>query len=274
MRESEGGVLSGIEGALVRAEEPLHRHTPLRVGGPAQYWATVSDRNALAELLKAARRERLRWRIHWPFEDWLVRDGGCNGLVIRLGGRFEGVERTEEGLLLGSAALWSYTSGIGGWGKELAHWPGSVGGLLQAGEASCLQGYPIRIRWMKGRELQSLEVTRKERLPELPKQAILCDILIRSNRKRARGEPARSGALFRFPRRAKPAELLRTSGLAGTRLREWQLTPLSPGMVVHLGKGNCRDVILLAKGLQQRVKRQLGIRLEIRPPIIGIKEKA
>ena len=83
-----------------------------------------------------------------------------------------------------------------------------------------------------------------------------------------------NGTLFRFPKRTEPAELLRSSGLSGTRLREWKLTPLSPGMVVHLGRGNCSDVLLLAKGLQQRVKRQLGVSLELRPPIIGTRGKA
>ena len=77
--------LKPISGATVRPGEPMARHTPLRVGGPADIWTSVADIEALSAVLSASRRHKVPWRICWPLGDWLVRDGGVRGLVVRLG---------------------------------------------------------------------------------------------------------------------------------------------------------------------------------------------
>ena len=92
--------LQDIQGISLRTKEPIHRHTPLRVGGPAAIWAWVANEKALLLCLKAARKHKVRWRIHWPFGDWLVRDGGYKGLIIRLTGDFEKILEDPRGFRL------------------------------------------------------------------------------------------------------------------------------------------------------------------------------
>ena len=52
---------------------------------------------------------RPRWLaesgVHWPFGDWLVRDGGLRGTVIRLGHAFEAVALEEDTVTIGAAAF-------------------------------------------------------------------------------------------------------------------------------------------------------------------------
>ena len=85
----------------------MHQHTPLRVGGPVEAWVrctSVGARTAMPLIRKQS------WRIHWPFEDWLVKDGGLAGIVLRLEGDFEAVRSIQHGIELGTAALWSSLS--------------------------------------------------------------------------------------------------------------------------------------------------------------------
>ena len=90
--------LIGADGITVRAEEPLAHHLPLRIGGPVELWINVHDEDALVRATKAARANNSVWRVHWPFQDWLVRDGGLKGAVLRLGRGFEHITLSQESL--------------------------------------------------------------------------------------------------------------------------------------------------------------------------------
>ena len=47
--------LKGLPGLLVRTEEPMAKHTPLRVGGPVELWVEAKDQESLQRLLKEAK---------------------------------------------------------------------------------------------------------------------------------------------------------------------------------------------------------------------------
>ena len=74
--------LAQIEGVHIHEHHHLFMHTPLRVGGPVEAWVRCNSVSALRAAMPIVRKQS--WRLHWPFEDWLVKDGGLNGIVIRL----------------------------------------------------------------------------------------------------------------------------------------------------------------------------------------------
>ena len=264
--------LSATPGVTVREEEPLSRHTPLRVGGPAQVWAVVEHEDALREVLRAARRIRVNWRVHWPFGDWLVRDGGVRGLVIRPGRGFEGLSRAEDGTVwLGAAALWASLTDEPGALGGLARWSGSVGGLFDSGDQARLTGLCTSVRYLTGRRIEEVAVPADEPPPALPSTAVLIAVGL-DPQPAARGTlppPARAGVLFSVVDGEGVEALLRVAGLTGARLRSWRVSSVEPGTVIQLGGGSCRDVLLLAQGLRERVEKEQGVALEHRLPIIG-----
>ena len=69
----------------VRLYEPLSKHTTLRVGGPAQFWVEPPNEKALAELIRFCRDDNLPLFVMGRGSNLLVRDGGIEGVVIRLG---------------------------------------------------------------------------------------------------------------------------------------------------------------------------------------------
>ncbi|MDP6931584.1 MAG: hypothetical protein QGG40_01650 [Myxococcota bacterium] len=258
----------------LRTEEPMHRHTPLRVGGPAQAWIHVDTHDALLAVLRCCRKERIPWRIHWPFSDWLVRDGGIKGVVIRPGSGFEGVRHDEEGSHIGAATPWAALGGpespSARW--PMARWPGSVGGLFDRGAQSVLEGRCIRLKWLAGRGVETIEVSPAAPLPEIPRTAVLLEMTLRPPLPRivsSHRSPPSPGSVFFSPDGDDPHALVSRAQLRGTRLRSWRLSPVSPATLVQLGGGSCRDALLLARGIQTQVLKHRGVRLEVGIPVVG-----
>src|SRR5207302_11166407 len=71
----------------VRLYEPLSKHTTLRVGGPAQFWAEPRNEAALRELIRFCRRDNLPLFVIGRGSILLVRDGGIRGGVVYPSGR-------------------------------------------------------------------------------------------------------------------------------------------------------------------------------------------
>src|SRR2546430_12490959 len=127
----------------VRLYEPLSKHTTLRVGGPAQFWAEPRNEKALSELIRFCRRDNLPLFVIGRGSNLLVRDGGIRGVVVHpSGGDFDKIDIHGNEI----------TAGVGAKLKEIAYaaraadlggleWmegiPGAVGGALQIGRASC-----------------------------------------------------------------------------------------------------------------------------------------
>src|SRR5690606_9388870 len=92
---AELGDLDLPPGALeLRLDEPMARHTTLRLGGPADLWARPSDVRALQALLAACHRRDIPVTFVGGGSNLLVRDGGIRGVVINLG-RMNRVERPD-----------------------------------------------------------------------------------------------------------------------------------------------------------------------------------
>ena len=80
-------LLEGIQSELgnegsARLYEPLSKHTTLRVGGPARFWAEPATEAAFARLVRFAGRHGLPMFVMGRGSNLLVRDGGMDGLVI------------------------------------------------------------------------------------------------------------------------------------------------------------------------------------------------
>ncbi len=166
------GELGEVPGLRLRPDEPMAQHTPLRVGGPAELWAVAEDIDALRLGIKAARRHRIPWRLHWPFQDWIVRDGVLAGLTVRPGRAFEGIERLAlDRIRIHAASPWSSLAGLGsGWWDELSRWPGCPGGLLAEGQQARLTGMCREIAWYRARGTDRLDVEEGQTPPAQPRR--------------------------------------------------------------------------------------------------------
>src|SRR5271156_4383809 len=69
---------------LIRRDEPMAKHTTLRVGGPADVYLEPATEADLAASLKFCRERQVKFFVIGRGSNLLVRDGGFRGVVICL----------------------------------------------------------------------------------------------------------------------------------------------------------------------------------------------
>ena len=84
-------------GRYVRFDEPMTRHTYLKVGGPAEAFVTPPDMAGLEQLMSWCRSGRQPWMVIGSGSNLLVKDGGIGGIVISLGRCLKDIRTTEGG---------------------------------------------------------------------------------------------------------------------------------------------------------------------------------
>jgi len=126
--------LPSVRGKLLR-DEPLGPFTWFRVGGAAEVLFIPADADDLAEFLKALD-PTVPVLVLGVGSNVIVRDGGVEGVVIRLAGRpFAGITTDGETLTAGTGALdamlakASARAGLAGL-EFYAGIPGTIGGAL------------------------------------------------------------------------------------------------------------------------------------------------
>ena len=93
-----------IPGVAVRKDELLSLHTTLGVGGPCDLMVWVSEADALVTVIDIAKKEGLPFMMLGSGSNVLVRDGGVEGIVLRLSGDFTKIEIDSPRIGAGAAA--------------------------------------------------------------------------------------------------------------------------------------------------------------------------
>ncbi len=119
-------------GDALKRDEPMARHTTLKVGGPARWFWQASDVETLASVLKVCTQAGLPYLFIGHGSNLLMSDAGYDGLVIqnRCKGCTAGDEtHAESGVSFGSLFLQTARAGYKGleWAIGI---PGTVGGAL------------------------------------------------------------------------------------------------------------------------------------------------
>src|SRR3954471_14942865 len=122
-------------GVKTSRDEPLARFTTMRVGGPADLFATVHNLFELRALVRFARQRDLPHFVLGRGSDLVISDRGIRGLVIQdraEGSRADGDRYTADaGVPMARAATETQKAGLTGLEFGLAI-PGSVGGAVWA----------------------------------------------------------------------------------------------------------------------------------------------
>ena len=126
--------LPSVRGRLT-SDAPLGKHTWFGVGGPADVLFRPADENDLADFLGALAPEVPATAIGVG-SNLLVRDGGIDGVVVRLGRGFTEIAIAGEDVQVGAGvldlnvALAAAEAGIAGL-EFLSGVPGTIGGALR-----------------------------------------------------------------------------------------------------------------------------------------------
>ncbi|MCW5750669.1 MAG: UDP-N-acetylmuramate dehydrogenase [Alphaproteobacteria bacterium] len=278
------------------ADVPLDAVTWFRVGGRAEVVFRPSDADDLAQFL-AARPAEVPVSVIGVGSNLLVRDGGVEGVVIRLGRGFAGIAREAGGLRAGAAALdvnvalFALEARLAGL-EFLRGIPGTIGGALRmnAGaygreiadvliEAEAVDGQG-RMHRFEARELGL-----SYRHCALSEDYIFTGALLAAqpgaaeeiaarmaeiSRSREATQPVRTrtgGSTFANP--VDPAagglkawQLIDQAGCRGLRIGGAQVSELHCNFLINTGDATAADLEALGEEVRRRVKERFGVTLQ------------
>jgi UDP-N-acetylenolpyruvoylglucosamine reductase len=284
---------------IIRRDEPLAKHTTMRVGGPADVYVEPASEADLAAVLRFCAENEIIFFILGRGSNLLVRDGGVRGAVICLAHpHFSRIEIVGERLHCGAGAKLKNVSveakrnnlsGV----EFLEGIPGSVGGALRMnagamGAATFDAVESLRFMDHAGEIHERLadEVPVEYRACPVLKTHIAlgavfkCTPLPRAeieqrmkaySEKRWGSQPAApsAGCIFKNPEKIPAGKLVDELGLKGTRVDGAMVSAEHGNFIVNDGHATARDVLDLIAQLKARAKEAHGIELHTEVEIIG-----
>ncbi len=286
------------------SNEPLARHTSLRIGGPVDWFVEPEDLDELrAVLQEAAQQQEPVWLIGGG-TNLLAPDRGVRGVAMHLRRPYfteltvdEASSTTQAVRVWCGAGLTTHrvvlAAAQAGWGgaERLAGLPGSIGGAVamnaqdigQFVEEVVLVDYGGQVRHLTRAALrfcyrytdmpEGVMVRVRLAFPRVPQAEAAAAIDHVFARRKTTQELSWSsaGCAFKNPGGdCQPAgALIDRSGLKGTRVGEAQVSLRHANFIINLGHATALDVLGLMERIQAQVRRDHGVWLEPEVRILG-----
>jgi UDP-N-acetylenolpyruvoylglucosamine reductase len=284
---------------VIRRDEPLAKHTTLRVGGPADVYVEPASEQDLAAVLAYCQGQHSQFFVLGRGSNLLVKDGGFRGVVICLAQPyFSRIEVTGERLNCGAGArlkaVAAEARGKGLAGLEFMEGiPGSVGGALRMnagamGRAMFDMVESVRLMSFDGmvHERAARELAAAYRNCPMLRTYIAVAAVLRGqpgqreaiaqrmnefSRKRWQSQPAAAsaGCMFKNPASIPAGKLIDELGLKGRRVGGAVVSAEHGNFIVNDGTASARDVLELIEIIRQRARAERGVELETEVEVVG-----
>jgi UDP-N-acetylmuramate dehydrogenase len=290
-------------GVKTSRDEPLARFTTMRVGGPADLFATVHNVHELRAIVRFARSRELPLTLLGRGSDVVIADAGIRGLVVQNraeGSRIEaeapvGRYVAESGIPMARAATETQKAGLSGLEFGLAI-PGTVGGavwanagahesdvaaivesadvLLADGNESRLAAADLALTYRDSRfkaEPRDVVLAAAFRL-EPADAATIAERLDEIRRWRREHQPLgipSAGSAFRNPPGDSAGRLIDEAGLKGLRIGGAAISEKHANFIVNDQKGSAADVRALLERARNEVARRFGVELVPEIQLLG-----
>ncbi len=282
--------LPPVRGRL-RHDVPMAPRTWLRVGGRARVMFQPADLEDLIAFL-AAKPADIPVLPVGVGSNLLVRDGGVDGVVLRLAGPLAKVEVRGDRLTVGAGstdrgmALRALEAGLSGF-EFYVGIPGTLGGAVRMnagafdGETAALVERVIALD-AKGRiqELAPADLDFGYRRANLPEGWVVTSVVMKGvagNHARIRARMARikaerdvaqplrvatGGSTFKNPTSAKAWRLIDAAGCRGLTYGRAQVSEKHCNFLINTGQATAADIEGLGELVRSKVQAQSGVVLE------------
>ena len=281
---------NGSSGAQLRRSVPLAPLTWFRVGGPARLLLSAREDGHL----RSALRERVAETV-LPMgvgSNMLVRDGGIDGLVVRLGGELAKVEVDGEMVVAGAGALdqrvaqTAQRAALSGL-EFMIGIPGTVGGAVRmnagafggetaerliwaecmdrAGDTHRVSAEDLGFSYRHSALPDGFIVLRAAFRCEPGDAAAIADRMAEIKREREAAQPLRvatGGSTFKNPQGHKAWQLIDAAGCRGLRAGGAMVSEKHCNFLVNTGEATAADIETLGEAVRARVRDHAGITLE------------
>ena len=284
----------------IRLYEPLSRHTTMRVGGPAQFWAEPETEEGFTDLVCYCFDEGIPFMVMGRGSNLLVRDGGIPGVVAHLSkGEFarhevHGNEITAGvGLKLKQLTAIARNAGLGDF-EWMEGIPGNLGGSLRMNAGAmgwqtfdqvvrvrfCDQDGNIFTRTPAEMEVRYRDVSTLRQnyalsatLRGTPANAKDIESKLGdSERKRRESQPiaASAGCIFKNPAQTPAGKLIEELGFKNFAVGHARVSEVHGNFIVNDGGATAEEVLTLIEEIKAAAARERGIELETEVQIVGV----
>ncbi|GAA5252883.1 UDP-N-acetylmuramate dehydrogenase [Candidatus Rickettsia kedanie] len=282
-------ILPTVKGEYTK-DYNLKHLTWFKVGGDAEIFFKPLDSEDLASFL-IQNKQKLPITTFGAGSNIIIRDGGVEGVVIKLGQNFSNIEFIDNHLIVGSSCLnynlakFCQANAISGF-EFLVGIPGTIGGgvAMNAGAyGSEFKDIIVRIEAIdfagNFRTFTNEDSGFKYRGNNLPKDLIILkavfkvnkgdseNILLRMNEinnVRSSTQPIKRtcGSTFANPEGLKSWELIDKAGLRGYRIGGASMSELHCNFMINNGDATAKDLEDLGDFVRQKVFEDSGVELK------------
>jgi UDP-N-acetylmuramate dehydrogenase len=280
-----------IAGIRTVQNEPLSRHTSLRIGGNARFFIRVYSRRALLRVLHIIKKKRMKYFVIGAGSNLLVTDRGFPGVVLRLDGIFKRVESRGNIFSCGGGSLietfLKKTGTLGYGGAEfLVGIPGTIGGGIRGNAgafgksfADITERVTIVDKGIREEDKDCGEIGFGYRSSKLKNGEIIISANIRLRKKRRKDIVAlmrtnlrhrlerqplgySAGSFFKNPPCCPAGELIEACCLKGLRIGAAEVSMKHGNYIINRGGAHASDVLRLVSIIKKTVKKKTGVSLE------------
>ena len=275
----------------IRENADLSRTNWFRVGGPAQYLFKPENAEDLSVFLKVLP-QSVPVTVLGVGSNLIVRDGGIDGVVIKLGRGFVDIEVKDDIVTAGAGALDIHVAatardnGVAGL-EFLCGVPGTIGGAVRmnAGAYGCDTSQVLVEAEIVERSGAIRTLTNKElgfvyRNSNLSEDAIVTRAIFKGTKgdvekirermqeisdAREATQPIRTrtgGSTFKNPEGHKAWELIDRAGCRGLMVGGAQVSEKHCNFLINTGDATAADIEKLGEEVIRRVKEKTGITLD------------
>ena len=280
--------------------EPMHRHTSWRIGGPAEFFIEPRDIEETKKCILLANSLNLPLTVIGNGTNLLVRDSGLPGLTMKIGRGLKEIRvsgdiiTAEAGAALPAVAKTAMECGLGGFAWS-AGIPGTIGGAVimnagaNGGEISELiksvkvinpkgqiveldkeqLGFAYRTSALQGSDLVVVEAAFQCRHAD--REAIkkqMQAFLEKRIAAQPQGYP-NAGSVFKNPPGDSAGRLIEMAGLKGMRVGNAEVSAKHANWIVNLGGATADDVLSLIEIIRERVKEKFNVALQLEVRVLG-----
>ncbi len=291
--------LESIEGVIARKDELLSMHTTFAVGGPCDLMLWVSNRAALKQVLQISRSHSMPVTLLGKGSNVLVRDGGIDGVVIRLADDFTTVEfegnhiRAGGGASLAEMVSKATSSGIGGL-DFLAGIPGTVGGavITNAGSGDTWLSHRTLEVSLLTDDLREVELEEGDvgfgyRTSGIGEKLVVLEVLLAGSlssveearqgvekhlSRRRTTQPAgqsTAGCMFKNPPGNVAGRMIDEIGMKGLSIGGARVSTVHANWIVNSGGATAGEILNLIEEIRQRVREHYGTDLDLEIRVLG-----
>ncbi len=282
--------------------EPMSKHTSLKIGGIADYFIKVKSIDELRNVLEFTNKNKIKTTIVGNGTNLLVKDGGIRGVVIKLElNEFKIKKMANEvlitagsGLTLAALAAVALKEEITGL-EFLSGIPGTIGGAVRMNAGAYgteMKDIVVKTRYMtydgkiKTLDLEEHEfVYRNSVFSKLDVIIIDTTICVKKGNKeeienkmneysisRKKTQPLEypnAGSTFKRKDGIITAKLIDECGLKGFNIGDAEVSTKHAGFIVNKGKATAKDFLELVEYIKKEIKNKTGVDVELEILVIG-----